>query len=108
MDDPHARAVRILSAEARLEDKAAPKCRSDGQVRARRYKRRGAAVARDQETPREFEREAARVMGLGSWLCPIVTVRGHTFFPRPLAAPGCTVVDLGANRGDFAREVSTR
>lgn len=37
----------------------------------------------------------------------IKTIREHTFFPGPLR-PGSSVLDLGANRGDFALEVTRR
>jgi FkbM family methyltransferase len=36
-----------------------------------------------------------------------VTVRGHTVYAPPLGA-GSVVLDLGANRGEFAREMSER
>ncbi len=37
----------------------------------------------------------------------ICTIREHTFFRQPLRT-GSQVLDLGANRGEFAREVATR
>jgi FkbM family methyltransferase len=37
----------------------------------------------------------------------ITTIREHTFFRGPLE-PGSSVLDLGSNRGDFAREVTRR
>lgn len=37
----------------------------------------------------------------------IATIRGHTFLTKPLQ-PGALVLDFGANRGDFARQLTER
>ncbi|HYE61173.1 MAG TPA: FkbM family methyltransferase [Phycisphaerales bacterium] len=37
----------------------------------------------------------------------MITLRGHTFLPAPIG-PGSLVVDLGANTGDFSRQVRAR
>jgi FkbM family methyltransferase len=37
----------------------------------------------------------------------MLTLRGHTILPGPLG-PSSTIVDLGANRGEFAREARDR
>jgi FkbM family methyltransferase len=42
-----------------------------------------------------------------SGLFQVITLRGHTFIPRRLNA-NSTVIDLGANEGEFSRSISAR
>src|SRR3954454_21186545 len=69
----------------------------------------GAPVAVSDVAARAAASRGARVCGpTRSYAARVLaTVREHSFFTAPLV-PGATVVDLGANVGDFTSDVSRR